>query len=954
MPSLRLRWVFLFLFITVCMQAQFTDYGSDPGRLKWNYVKTDHYKIIYPRGIDSIAYLYTQFLENVYPHLDKTIGYPVKGRYPTVLHPGNMLSNGMVSWAPRRMELITTPSSDLYAQSWDRQLSIHESRHVFQTGKLMKGIFRPLYYLGGEQVLGLADFAVPRWFFEGDATVIETAMSNSSRGRLPEFNMYYRTRLLRDEFFSFDKWFMGSYKDYTGSFYALGYDMVAYARYAHGADIWDKVTGRYTRRILHLPPFSGALNYYTGLNTQRLFNETFRFLGEEWKEQYRTAGPFTPGTQITPLPHTYTSYQYPQALPDGRVIVAKSSFSDLQSLVLLKEGKEQFLSYIGNRNSRLILNNNRIYWTEYVSGLRWTHENYSVLKYLDLETNRIHTLTPRKRYIAPAISPDGKQAAVSQYAWDGENTVVILDTGTGNEIVSYPAPPHAFLKELAWDNDLFIVALGVSDAGLSLCRLEQEPGEWTELIAPGPANISSLTASNGNLYFESGANGINNIYRYDTKENSAYRITSARFGMFQPEVSNNGEELFVADYQPQGYAVVSISGEELIEEKTDFASPYRFTLAETVAQQEAFNLDTATLVPIAFNPKPYRKATHLFNIHSWAPFYYDVNDAINLNTDDFTTIVKPGATVISQNQLNTAITQAGFYYKDKEMHGKLSFTYMGWYPVFELETDYGRNAFNMYWLAESSGLNYTHPGRKRFEAEAKVYIPFNFTHNHYVQGLQPALTYYYTNNKYQQIRSGKLRDFQYLLAELRFYRYRKMAQKDILPKWGYQLRLQYLHTPLQTENYSDLYAARLITYWPGILRNHSLMLRAGYQYQPAQNKAMYLPTHCLETPRGYNYNYRNYQQYLLRGDYAFSLFCPDFSLGALAYIRRVRTNLFYDIARTQSSKGAEWTNQSAYGADLICDWNIFRLDYPISLGIRVINPVNHGNVQAEALFSVSF
>ncbi|MCC8155165.1 MAG: hypothetical protein LIP01_13820 [Tannerellaceae bacterium] len=946
-----------FLFLSFLLKAQFVDYGTDPARLKWNYVSTPHYKVIYPRGIDSLAWRYTQFLENVYPQLGKTMGQPVKGRFPVILHPGNMLSNGIVAWAPRRMELITTPSPDLYAQAWDRQLAVHESRHVYQTGKLMKGIFRPLYYIAGEQVSGVAFFAVPRWFLEGDAVATETAMSNSGRGRLPEFNLYYRTQLLSGNFFSFDKWFMGSYKDYTGNFYALGYDMTAYARYTYGADIWDKVTDRYTRRILHLPPFSSALKKYAGINTHGLFKETFAFLGDEWKEQYEAAGPFTDAARLSPVGKQYTSYQYPQALSETTVVAVKSSLSDLQSLVLLENGKEYFLAYVGNINSRILVNQNRVYWTEYVSGLRWTHQNYSVLKYLDLTSGKIKTLTPGERYIAPAISTDGKEAAVSQFAWNGINQLFVLDTETGEREETYTTPGNSFLKELVFVDEHFIAALAINDEGLSIEQLDRKTGVWSTLFPSGQANITSLIAHEGSLWFESGVSGINNIYRLDLAGQTVRQVTSARFGMFQPAVSATNNQLLVADYTPQGYSVKAIQKEDLAEKETDFTQPYTFTLAETVAQQEGFNLDTVTMETIPFDPRPYRKLSHLFNIHSWAPFYYDVTEAVNFNTDDFKTIVKPGATVISQNQLNTTITQAGVYWKDNHMHGKLSFTYMGWYPVFDVTLDYGGQALDIVWKTDEDNNTYTngyYPDRKNMELEARVYVPFNLTRNHYIQGIQPSLTYFNNSVKYQQIHSGKMRMFQYLLGELRFYQYRKMAQKDILPRWGYQMRLQYLHTPFQTENFASLYAARLTTYWPGLLRNHSLMLRGGYQYQPVDNKSMYNPKELLDKPRGYHYNFRSRQQYAFKADYAFSLFCPDVSLGAWAYVRRIRTNLFYDLSRTQALKKGDWTNQQSFGGDLIADWNIFRLDYPISLGVRVINPTTYGNIQAEALFSVSF
>ena len=105
--------LFICLSASISIRAQFMDYGSDPARFKWNIVRLPHYNLVYPQGTDSMAYHYALYLENAYPHIQKTIGKPIKARFPVILHPANMQSNGMVSWAPRRMELITTPSSDL-------------------------------------------------------------------------------------------------------------------------------------------------------------------------------------------------------------------------------------------------------------------------------------------------------------------------------------------------------------------------------------------------------------------------------------------------------------------------------------------------------------------------------------------------------------------------------------------------------------------------------------------------------------------------------------------------------------------------------------------------------------------------------------------------------------------------------------------------------------------------
>ena len=78
------------------------------------------------------------------------------------------------------------------------------------------------------------------------------------------------------------------------------------------------------------------------------------------------------------------------------------------------------------------------------------------------------------------------------------------------------------------------------------------------------------------------------------------------------------------------------------------------------------------------------------------------------------------------------------------------------------------------------------------------------------------------------------------------------------------------------------------------------MIRVGYQYQDLDNKALYLPKHLLEKPRGYHFQYQTRQQWAFKTDYALPLLSPDWSIGSLIYIRRLRANLFYDLSRNQA------------------------------------------------------
>ncbi|KAA6352073.1 hypothetical protein EZS27_000585 [termite gut metagenome] len=211
-------------------------------------------------------------------------------------------------------------------------------------------------------------------------------------------------------------------------------------------------------------------------------------------------------------------------------------------------------------------------------------------------------------------------------------------------------------------------------------------------------NITAPVWRNGRLFFESGLNGTNNIYCVNTETLQCQQLTAARFGAFSPALSTDGQKLFYSDYQAKGHRIVSVTLDSLTTDIVDFIRPYHFALADSISRQEPFNLDTAELSSIYFNPKPYRRMSYLFKIHSWTPFFYDATRLLNLQTDNLITAIKPGAMILSQNTLNTAITQLGWYYTEGEHHGKLTFTYMGWYPVIDLNVDYGGKAFNVIWM----------------------------------------------------------------------------------------------------------------------------------------------------------------------------------------------------------------------------------------------------------------
>ena len=135
-----LKGLLIFIFISLqCVNAnaQFSLTGNDPAALRWRQMETENFKLIFPKGEDSLAMVYGTELEVARLRIARSSGYLIgqsyKAKMPVVLHSRYVLPNASVTWAPKRMDIFTV--NDPYeptAMPWVRNLAIHEGRHAAQ------------------------------------------------------------------------------------------------------------------------------------------------------------------------------------------------------------------------------------------------------------------------------------------------------------------------------------------------------------------------------------------------------------------------------------------------------------------------------------------------------------------------------------------------------------------------------------------------------------------------------------------------------------------------------------------------------------------------------------------------------------------------------------------------------------------------------------------------------
>ena len=206
--------------------AQYYETGQDPASIRWDQIRTEHYRIIYPRDFSEMAQKYAILLEESFSNVSQ-LYQGVNVNIPVIMHNHSMQSNGYVTWAPRRMELYPLPGQTTLPSDPAALLAMHEAVHVTQLGSLNRGVTRFLSLLFGEQIIGVNALMIPSWAFEGDAVYAETLFTPAGRGRSNVFLQRARALTLSENgIYGYDKLLSGSYRDFTPDQYVFGYLMM--------------------------------------------------------------------------------------------------------------------------------------------------------------------------------------------------------------------------------------------------------------------------------------------------------------------------------------------------------------------------------------------------------------------------------------------------------------------------------------------------------------------------------------------------------------------------------------------------------------------------------------------------------------------------------------------------------------------------------------------------------
>ncbi len=917
-----MRKLLVFFTLLVFCQAGAQQFGGNPGYIHWRQINTDVAKVLYPDGLDSIAQRVASITSYLQKNYSQTIGGKIR-KITIVLQGSTSVTNGYVALAPFRSEFYLMPPQspfDLGAQNWADNLSIHEFRHVQQYSNFNSGVSKILSVLFGEQGQDFGNStAIPNWFFEGDAVYNETMLSHQGRGRLPAFLAGFRSIYDEGKHYTYMQIRNGSLQHQLPDWYPLGYMLVAYGREKYGNDFWLKVTADAAAFKPLIYPFQNAVEKYAGTSFKDFVNDAFRFYQTQWKADSVKNTHWLTAVKK----NNVIDYKYPYLIEDGSLLVLKGSYTDIPRFTkLLPNGKEQKIAVRDVAyDDYFSYNSGKIIYGSYKADSRWGYKDYSVIKILDIATRTTKTIDNKTKYFSPDISHNSEQVVAVKMEAGLKSVLVLFDTAgkilkqwNNKEALLYSYPKFSA-------DDQYIYIMVRNNRGMmGINKLNILDGSITPVLGLSNRVLGFPVVQGDTLLYTSSNNGYDETWAYVASQNANFHLARFATGLYQA-VFNGQHQLVASAYTADGYRIASF---------TPQWQPV--TTADTLVNQyvtHPFNsFDNNTLVNVKNATYPstkYPKASHPLNFHSYRPFYDYPNTSI---------------TLYGENVLETVSTQLSYAHNNNEGYNQFAFggVYGGTYvqPVVNIAETFNRTAIvngntPIHWneLNLSGGLQ----------------LPLNFSSGKLSRSLTLTSLYDYDQVSWTGIAKGILPNtgIHYLQNSIEYISQVQQATKQIYPSWAQTVLLQYRGAIDKNTAHQFLGIANF--YLPGLAKTNSLVISLAYQARDTAGEYYY--TNNFPTSRGYS-NIDYPRMWKVGGNYHFPIAYPDWGVGNIVFLQRIRANLFFDYTGLKSLRYQTIYNLNSTGAELYIDTKLWN-ELPATFGFRYSKLLNGGGGLFEVL-----
>lgn len=912
---------FLILLTGICTSHSYSQsFGGNPNSIKWRQVNTPAAKIIYPKGLDSLANRIATVTELVGKEGIGNIGREQR-KISVVLQANNTISNAYVGLGPYRSEFyLTVPQNpfELGSQRWIDNLSIHEFRHVSQYSNFNHGLAKVFSILLGQQGQAFANaLSIPDWFFEGDAVWNETAFSRQGRGRLPQSFSGYKSLYNSDRHYSYLKLRNGSYRDYVPDHYDLGYLLVSYGREKYGDSIWHKITADAARFKGLFYPLQKSVKRHTGINYTAFANDALKYFQQQWQEERKTESNVQWITAAEK--HNVISYKYPYPAINNSLVLLKRSYRQVPAFIQIdSSGLEKKIAvkdiayddYFSYKNGRII-------YTTLRPDARWGNRDYSDIRLLDIVSKKARTISVKAKYYSPDITNDGKQIVVVNADPAGTCMLHLLSS-TGEIRKAWTADSslfYAYPKFLDDDRRVVLTARQPNGhMGWMIWNTVTDEHDW--LLQPVNQMLGFPVVIGDTLFYSATAGNSDGLFAIDLNAVSQpVCIANYSTGIYQG-FERNGSITATA-FTADGYRLGNFERLRTTDVQQKLDALYVTTTLN--------NKPDLTEVPTkSFQSGKYNKAFRLFNFHSWQP---------EISESEYT------VALLGENVLNTLLSKIYYTYNHNESSNKLGISeiFGGWFvqPYINASQTWGRDVQ----LNVDTTLTYNEG-----VAGIGLRLPLNLSFNKAYRYLTLSASFNHDQVNWTGFAKDRYQNtgFDYIAARLNYSVQIQKAVQHIYPRYAETFVAAYDRSVSKYKAWQYLLNGSL--YLPGIGVNHNLVVNAAYQLRDTMQQ--YIFSNSFPFSRGYN-DVNFPKMFRIGVNYHIPLLYPDWGFGNIVYFQRIRGNAFYDYTWGTSIRQNKTYPFSTAGAEIYFDtkwWN----QQPITFGVRysrLLNNEYRGNTQ---------
>ena len=530
----------------------------------WHILRTIHFNVYYPYGIERLAATTATIAERAYGYLADTLQHQLNEPVPIIVFPSHIdfqennilmqiIGEGTGGFTEAFKNRVVIPFSGSYDEY--QHVLVHELVHAFQFNILMhdsSGKLQSMMSMG----------AVPLWFTEGMSEYLSIGFDETA-------DMTMRDFFFNDQYVS-----LMDFTTYrTGNLYY--YYKVGQAFFYFFETVYGKgKIGEFLRDIRDMGNFEKALKVHTKKDLEAIDKEFRHFykkryyplmVGRNFDEEE--------GERVTDHKKTRSVFNTcPAISPDGKKIAYIDNRDIYASISVITIGEKEAEAKArvllkGNETSQfegMHLLDNYLSWTPDGKGIVFVSQsnNRDVIFILDSRNGTIikKIVLPFRSIKDPALSPDGNYISfIGQTNTQSDVYIYRLNDTMLQQITNdvyterYPRldKKNAFIYYSSNypTNDY-------TGTDYAIIRHNVLTGERQVIVKAQSKNLQVDVAGDGNtIVYISNRDGIYNVYRYTIATGEEIKITTGTTGIFYPRLFPEGNAFAFVSYQNGGYDI---------------------------------------------------------------------------------------------------------------------------------------------------------------------------------------------------------------------------------------------------------------------------------------------------------------------------------------------------------------------------------------------------------------